>query len=1459
MKRFLTMCLLVTLFTVISCDQPTDPLPITEQSEALVLTLGGGMVQKQSEIQASVTFGLATNHTGTWRVYNQATGGTALADITVTFDVTTRILTLTHATDIPHGPYWVTVTESGKTESPRLALTIIEFVPGQSTHPDFVSPNAVKTELEQASVTFTLTAAIPGLWLVYDQAEGGIALTDITATAPDTTLTLSHATDIPSGNYWVTVTESGKTESLRRQINVSSEHDPGMPTNPFVVATEEHLWAVGRGELPEFSDGPYAGWTLDKHYKQTAHIELEDNPNWVKIGASSPYNGQAIFTGSYDGQGFSITGLIIDGEDRTDNGFFSTIGDGAVVKNLSLIDAEVTGSREYAGILAARNRGTVENVFTSGSVTGNFYSFGGIIGHNYGLIKNSYSTANVTSETFLVGGIAGAQNINAITEEPVKVINSFATGRIQGGTSQNIGGLVGQNRGSTVTEKSIALNERVISTISGTNIGRVNGSFSDENTAGTPGSAISNYAWVNMPLFANNAPHTATSGFDLKDGESKTGDELREKATWEALGFDFSASGPWTWDDTDTYMPSLHGEQIEWPVYLVMVPSDTPATANATYTKTVYPQNTATFTLTNTYDGSEVPKVYASAGGNDVPVGITVSLSGNTLTLTSDSNNLIPGNFWVSVQETGKLESGRLQLRVEGPKDPGGIENPFEVTTEADLRAVGRGGLTGFTTGEYVDWTLDKHYIQTANITVSSTNWIKIGSTAIESTQRNFTGTYDGDGHTIEGLRISGRSGNTNTHYHGLFSNIGTTGVVKNLGLIDAIITDVDQYGGLIAARNDGLIENCFTTGSVDATSYAIGGIVGHNYGTISNSYSTANVTSTNQLVGGITGAQNNAGTKVINSFATGRVQGGTNQNIGGIVGENRGSTLTEKSIALNERITLTIAGTQIGRVNGNFSDGGTTVTPGSATNNYAWDGMPLFVNNNTPHAATSDLNLKDGLDKTGDELLEKATWEALGFDFSLSGPWTWDDTGTYMPSLHGEEIEWPVYLKMEQSDIPATDNATFMKTSHPQTSVTFNLTSTHTAGTWRVYAAATGDALAAGMTATHSNGTLTLSHTNDVLPGNYYVTVQETDKLESARLLLTVATPVIGDGSESDPFQVRYEVELRAVGRGTGMYADWSLNAHYVQIADITLTGGNWIKVGATTNGGAQSEFFGSYDGRGHSISGLNINGGNFTDQAFFSTVQTGAVVKNLRIIDAVVTNGQNYTAILVARNYGTIENVFTSGSVTVGSFFAIGGIVGHNYGLIENCYSTANVTGQNFLVGGIAGAQNTHPTTLEPAKIINSFATGRIQGGEHSAGNHNTGGLVGMNRAGTGVENSIALNERVTSTVNTTNIGRIVGLLSNAEVPTGYTGEEMAHAKDNYAWAGMPLFTSTNTPFNVTDAGIETKHGEDKTAAELKDIETWKELGFDFDDVWTWDTTGVNMPSLHGEQIPWPAHLTD
>ena len=175
-----------------------------------------------------------------------------------------------------------------------------------------------------------------------------------------------------------------------------------------------------------------------------------------------------------------------------------------------------------------------------------------------------------------------------------------------------------------------------------------------------------------------------------------------------------------------------------------------------------------------------------------------------------------------------------------------------------------------------------------ADITLTEP-WTPVGTTSANS----YTGTFDGKGHTITGLTVTGSN-----EYAGLFGYIGSGGTVKNVKLEDVQITSDNQYAnvGGVAGYSRGNIENCSVSGSV-SSNYSAGGVVAQQFGnSITKCSSSATVKGTGE-VGGVAGKTDNSATLTA-CYATGNVTferaSTINTFAGGVVGFNgTGSILT--------------------------------------------------------------------------------------------------------------------------------------------------------------------------------------------------------------------------------------------------------------------------------------------------------------------------------------------------------------------------------------------------------------------------------------------------------------------------------------------------------------------------------------------------------------------------------------
>ena len=283
----------------------------------------------------------------------------------------------------------------------------------------------------------------------------------------------------------------------------------------------------------------------------------------------------------------------------------------------------------------------------------------------------------------------------------------------------------------------------------------------------------------------------------------------------------------------------------------------------------------------------------------------------------------------------------------------GSSGNPYQIASTADLNQLAA-DVNGGNTYYYV------YFVLTADIAYTYTKaWNDATSTennytAIGDNSHYFNGKFDGQGHTISGIRIY-KGGNSNADdYQGLFGRIGSGAEVKNVILADTRITGCDDTGGIVGYNDRGKVTNCHVTSDVTihaaigASSH--GGIAGRNIGTgaatITGCTSAAALTThtdfRSSYVGGITG--NNSGGIVTNCLYLGTTLEGYSR-AGAIVGDNSGTvencyfTSTTIQGKDNNHNALTNAESAVGY----NADGGTVTNCGLS--DIPWTGSGTSAN----------------------------------------------------------------------------------------------------------------------------------------------------------------------------------------------------------------------------------------------------------------------------------------------------------------------------------------------------------------------------------------------------------------------------------------------------------------------------------------------------------------------------------
>ncbi len=210
------------------------------------------------------------------------------------------------------------------------------------------------------------------------------------------------------------------------------------------------------------------------------------------------------------------------------------------------------------------------------------------------------------------------------------------------------------------------------------------------------------------------------------------------------------------------------------------------------------------------------------------------------------------------------------------------------------------------------------------------------------------------------------------------------------------------------------------------------------------------------------------------------------------------------------------------------------------------------------------------------------------------------------------------------------------------------------------------------------------------------------------------------GSGTAKDPYQLATAADLIALGETPADYSRC-----FILTADIDLdpklpgrkvfdkaviapdTDPTPDEDGYNPHSG--TDFTGVFDGKGHTISHLTIQGGSYL--GLFGQLTSGAEVKNLGVVDVSVTGSGDCVGGLVGYNGGTVAQCYSTGTVKGDS---VGGLVGYNGGAVIQCFSTGTVSGGSGVGGLVGGSGGT---------VTQCYSTGTVSGGS------SVGGLAGSN----------------------------------------------------------------------------------------------------------------------------------
>ncbi|KAB2336140.1 hypothetical protein F7731_11600 [Cytobacillus depressus] len=397
--------------------------------------------------------------------------------------------------------------------------------------------------------------------------------------------------------------------------------------------------------------------------------------------------------------------------------------------------------------------------------------------------------------------------------------NSYATGTVKG--IKYVGGLGGhiQNPVSDSFARVDVTGTEQVGGLFGKADSSVNNTYSTGNVVGT--SEVGGLIGVTKPENTNDSYwDLETSGqTSSAGGTGKTTAEMKQKATYEDWDFAYV----WQIDVGKDY-PLLSGS----------VP---PASSNSNLAEIkINGELVSGFSPSKELYEVTVPYSVSSANITTMTMEekATVELSGNP-TLNVGENTFV---IKVTAADQINTQTYTIKITREEQLMPGsGTEkDPYTIKTVQDLEKM----------------RLDKnaYYVLNNNLDLTDfqgedgKGWRPIGE--LDS---RFAGTFDGQGHIINGLWID----RPNEDFSSLFGYGIWGSSIKNIGLTNVNINGKNYTGGIVGYMSgNGFIRNSFVTGQVNGSRY-VGGLAGATGVSVSNSYVQADVTG-NDKVGGLVG-----------------------------------------------------------------------------------------------------------------------------------------------------------------------------------------------------------------------------------------------------------------------------------------------------------------------------------------------------------------------------------------------------------------------------------------------------------------------------------------------------------------------------------------------------------------------------------------------------------------------------
>jgi filamentous hemagglutinin family protein len=643
---------------------------------------------------------------------------------------------------------------------------------------------------------------------------------------------------------------------------------------------------------------------------------------WVPIGTRL-----ASFSGTLDGAGHTISGLSLD-RTTTYAGLFGYVDTSGSITDLSLEGGRIVSSGSDVGALAGYSAGTIAGSISSASVGGSTH-VGGLVGYNAGSISSSSASGAVgaapgityvssagglvgsndgtISDSFATGAVSGSSNVGGLVGyfDSGTITGSYATGAVTG-TSSYAGGLVGGTGSESLISDSYAT-------------GRVSGSY------GTGGLVGYHEGEITHSYAAGDVVATSSNTGGLVGVSS--GKISYAYATGNVSGLQYSGGLVGYLSSTATVTEAYASGDVQAPSYVGGFVGSSAGSISNAYALgdvggTSYVGGFAgelTGSVTGAYSSGKVTGTSSVGGfaGRTSSAVIASSFfdrgtSGQTLGIGTGTVGT-GGSLTGLTTAEARTSAGYAGWDFSTVWYQAGDMRPILRSEAAEADADGVIAIANLHQLALMGADLSASYLLTSDIDATPTDaededyrtsgiWGDGGWVPIGTRDAAFTGSLDGDGHTISNLTIDYQVDNVGytAHFVGLFGYLGSGSSIGDLTLADASITTNAQIGYfsiVVGGAEGATITQVHSSGTLNGNGN-LGGLVGYAKSTtIEQSSSTATVTARSQRVGGLVGYLD-IGSTIKQSYAAGAVSstgvGDAGLGVGGLVGLAVKSTIEQ-------------------------------------------------------------------------------------------------------------------------------------------------------------------------------------------------------------------------------------------------------------------------------------------------------------------------------------------------------------------------------------------------------------------------------------------------------------------------------------------------------------------------------------------------------------------------------------